>query len=103
MQIKLYFPAALLAASLLVLPAFVRAEDTTPAGKSGAAEKAPEKTPPAESTTQGTVDTAGQHIAYTAIAGTITVGANDAQDTQLGPERKPQAGSQVLLNEPKVA
>ena len=103
MQIKLCFPAALLAASLLVLPAFVRAEDTTPAGKPGATEKAPETTPHAESTTQGTVDTAGQHIAYTAIAGTLTVGANDAQDAQLGPDGKPQAGSQLLLNEPKEA
>jgi carboxypeptidase C (cathepsin A) len=103
MQIKLRFPATLLAASLLVLPAFVRAEDTTPAGKPGATEKAPEKMPPAESTAQGTVDTAGQHIAYTAIVGTLTVGANDAQDAQLGPDGKPQAGSQLLLNEPKEA
>jgi carboxypeptidase C (cathepsin A) len=103
MRIKLRFPATLLAASLLVLPAFICAEDTTPAGKPGATEKAPEKMPPAESTTQGAVDTAGQHIAYTAVAGTITVGANDAQDSQLGPDGKPQAGSQLLLNEPKEA
>src|ERR1035441_9116208 len=103
MQITPRFHAALLAASLLVLPALVRADDTTAATKSGAADKTPEKMPPAEVTTQGTVDAAGQHIAYTAIAGTITVGATDAQDSQLGPDGKPQPGSQLLLSEPKEA
>jgi carboxypeptidase C (cathepsin A) len=103
MQITLHLPATLLAVSLLVFPAFVRADDTTTATKSGASDKTAEKMPPADSTTQGTVDTAGQHIAYAAIAGTITVGATDAQDSQLGPDGKPQPGSQLLLDEPKEA
>ena len=42
------------------------------------------KSLPADSTTQGAIDVGGQHIAYTAIAGTITVGSTDVQDAQLG-------------------
>ena len=64
-------------------------------------EKTVEKAPPAEVTTQGAIDLAGQHIAYTAIAGTLTVGATDAQDAQLGLDGKPQPGSQLALSEPK--
>jgi carboxypeptidase C (cathepsin A) len=90
-----------------VLPSFLRADDDAAASKPAAAdkstEKTAEKTPPAEVTTQGTVDSAGQHIAYTAIAGTLTVGATDTQDAQLGLDGKPQAGSQLALNEPKEA
>jgi carboxypeptidase C (cathepsin A) len=92
--------AALLTACLLFLPAIVRGDDT-PATKPASAEKSAEKAPPAEVTTQGTVDSGGQHIAYTAIAGTLTVGATDAQDAQLGPDGNPQSGSQLALNEPK--
>ncbi|MGD0800526.1 MAG: peptidase S10 [Terracidiphilus sp.] len=97
------FPAALLAATLLFAPMLVRAEDDKPADK--AADKTPdkpaEKAPPAEITTQGTVEVGGQKIVYTAIAGTLTVGATDAQDAQLGLDGKPQAGSQLALSEPK--
>src|ERR1017187_6370129 len=104
MQTIRCFPAALLAASLLCLPAFAGATDDAPASKPATADKSAdkpaEKMPPAEVTTQGTIDAAGQHIAYTAIAGTLTVGATDAQDSQLGLDGKPQPGSQLLLNEP---
>jgi carboxypeptidase C (cathepsin A) len=94
-------PAALLTAALLILPTLIRAQEETPAAKPAASEKAPEKTPPAEVTTQGVVDVAGQHIVYTAVAGTLTVGATDAQDAQLGLDGKPQPGSQLALSEPK--
>jgi carboxypeptidase C (cathepsin A) len=97
------FPAALLAASLFLAPALLRAEDETPADKPAAdktADKAAEKALPAEVTTQGTVEVAGEKIAYTAIAGTLVVGATDAQDAQLGPDGKPQPGSQLALTEP---
>ena len=107
MQTIRCFPAALLAASLLCLPAFAGATDDAPASKPATADKSAdkpaEKMPPAEVITQGTIDAAGQHIAYTAIAGTLTVGATDAQDSQLGLDGKPQPGSQLLLNEPKEA
>jgi carboxypeptidase C (cathepsin A) len=99
------FPAALLAVSLFFAPAILRADEDTPAAKPAATDKAPDKTaekdPPAEVTTQGTVDVGGQHIAYTAIAGTLTVGSTDVQDAQLGLDGKPQAGSQLALSEPK--
>src|ERR1017187_8346021 len=105
MQTIRCFPAALLAASLLCLPAFAGATDDAPASKPATADKSAdkpaEKMPPAEVITQGTIDAAGQHIAYTAIAGTLTVGATDAQDAQLGPDGKPQPGSQLALDEPK--
>jgi carboxypeptidase C (cathepsin A) len=98
MRFSQSLPATLLAASLLALPTFMRAEDVPPAPKPAAAT---EKPLPTEVTTQGTVDAGGQHIAYTAIAGTLTVGATDVQDAQLGLDGKPQAGSQLALNEPK--
>jgi carboxypeptidase C (cathepsin A) len=100
MRFSLCLPAALLTASLLALPTFLRAEDAPPAPKPAAATEYPQST---EVTTQGTVDAGGQHIAYTAIAGTLTVGATDIQDAQLGLDGKPQVGSQLALNEPKEA
>jgi len=93
--------AALLTAALLLAPALLRADDA--AKPAAAPDKTAEKAPPAESTTQGTVDVGGQHIAYTAVAGTLTVGATDVQDAQLGLDGKAQAGSQLALNEPKDA
>ncbi|MFZ1083497.1 MAG: peptidase S10 [Terracidiphilus sp.] len=97
--------AALLTATLFLAPSLIRAEDDKPADKASAdkatADKTAEKAPPAEVKTQGAVEVGGQKIAYTAIAGTLTVGATDAQDAQLGLDGKPQAGSQLALNEPK--
>jgi carboxypeptidase C (cathepsin A) len=91
------FPAAVVAAALLAAPAFLVAEEDKPAAK--AAEKIPEK--PAEVSTQGAIDVAGQHIAYTAVAGILTVGSTDVQDSQLGMDGKPLPGSQLALSEPK--
>lgn len=101
MRLSSRFSAALLAASLLFLPTLLRAGDDAKEAKSAPADKTSEKAPPAEVTTQGTVDSGGQHILYTAIAGTLTVGATDAQDAQLGIDGKPQPDSQLALNEPK--
>src|SRR5580658_8682862 len=66
-----------------------------------AAAKPPEKPLPPDSTTQGSVDVAGQRLAYTAIAGTITVGSTDVQDAQLGMDGKPLPGSQLAASDPK--
>jgi carboxypeptidase C (cathepsin A) len=98
---KYRFPVLLLAVSLFLAPAHLKADDETPAAKPATADKAAEKAPLAEVTTQGTVTVAGEKIAYTAIAGTLTVGSTDAQDAQLGPDGKPQPGSQLALSEPK--
>src|SRR5580704_10737178 len=104
---------AALTASLAALPVCVAADDTPDAKASAAkttdkstdkpTDKSTEKPAPAEVTTQGDVVVGGQHIAYTAIAGTLTVGATDAQDAQLGLDGKPQADSQLLLDAPKEA
>jgi len=87
-----------------VTPA-LRAQDDKPAANSDSAvEKSTKATalaPPPDSTTQGTIDAGGQHIAYIAIAGTITVGATDTDDAQLGPDGKPLPGSQLALAAPK--
>jgi carboxypeptidase C (cathepsin A) len=103
--------AFVFAAALLLLPVSVRGLDDTAASKKDAADKtadksaakADEKSAPADVTTEGAVDAGGQHIAYSAIAGTITVGATDAQDAQLGMDGKPQADSQLALAAPKEA
>ena len=97
------FPAAMLAALVLLLPAAARAEDDAPAKTTTekTAEKAAEKAAPEEVTTQGAVEAGGQHIAYNAIAGILTVGSTDTQDAQLDMEGKPLPGSQLALNEPK--
>jgi carboxypeptidase C (cathepsin A) len=92
---------AVLAALLFTVPAWSRADDDIPANKTP--EKTPEKPVQTDSTTQGTVDEGGQHIAYTAVAGTLTVGATDTQDAQLGMDGKPEAGSELAAAEPKDA
>ncbi|MFP5235874.1 MAG: S10 family peptidase [Acidobacteriota bacterium] len=75
----------------------------------GQADKTKTDTKPAvtpaapDSATDGSVTVHGQAIAYTAIAGTITVGANDEQDAQLGLDGKPEPGSQLAASEPKDA
>ena len=94
--------AAAFAALLVLSPALVSAADDVPATKPG--EKTPEKALPADATTEGSVTVGGgQRIAYSAVAGTITVGATDVQDGQLGVDGKPLPGSQLALDEPKEA
>jgi carboxypeptidase C (cathepsin A) len=93
-------PAVLFAALVLTVPALVRAEDEALAAKPAAAA---EKALPSEVTTQGAIEISGQRIAYTAVTGTLTVGATDPQDAQLGLDGKPLAGSQLALSEPKDA
>src|SRR5215472_18783664 len=94
--------AAAFAALLVLSPALVSAADDVPATKP--AEKTPEKALPADAATEGSVTVGGsQRIAYSAVAGTITVGATDVQDGQLGVDGKPLPGSQLALDEPKEA
>jgi len=61
------------------------------------AESAAIPTTPADSTTEGTVTVNGQAIAYKAVAGTLTVGATNAQDAQLGLDGKllPDSGEKA--------
>ena len=102
------FRAAALAVAVFVAPLALSANDaktdkTTDKPTEKTSDKPAETTPPGDSTTQGTVDAGGQHIAYTAIAGTLTVGATDIEDAQLGMDGKPQAGSQLANLQPKEA
>ncbi len=53
--------------------------------------------PVADSATDGTVSVGGREIAYKAVAGTITVGASDAQDAMIGLDGKWLAESGVDL------
>ncbi len=93
--------AAVLAAPLFLLPALVpaHAEDKSAAKT----EKPEEKAPLAEVTTQGALNAGSLHISYNAVVGTLTVGATDTQDAQLGIDGKPQPGSQLANSEPKEA
>jgi carboxypeptidase C (cathepsin A) len=98
--------AALFTAALATSPLIAIAQDDTVTVKTDIkqtdkpSDKVSDKMP-ADSTTQGNVDVGGQHIAYTAVAGTLTVGATDVQDAQLGLDGKPQPGSELAIAEPK--
>lgn len=91
--------AALLGASLLSFPSHSYGDDEKPAAEAGKKTEAPALPP--DSTTQGSVDANGQHIPYTAVAGVITVGSNDVQDSQLGLDGKPLPDSQLAMADKK--
>jgi carboxypeptidase C (cathepsin A) len=102
MRIPQLLTAALFSAVLISIPVSCLALEDDAAAKpdAKAADKA-DKAAPTESTTQGSVTVGGQAIAYTAIAGTLTVGSNDVQDAQLGADGKPAPGSELANTEPK--
>jgi carboxypeptidase C (cathepsin A) len=96
-------PAALLAVILIALPMVVRAEDKT-ADKSTAdksADKTTEKPKLDAVTSEGSVTVGGERIAYTAVAGTLPVGATNTQDAQLQVDGKPIPVSQLEFEVPK--
>jgi carboxypeptidase C (cathepsin A) len=109
MSIPRILMVATLAVTLSSTSLLLFAQNDAPSAKGASSDKAAdkatdkpaEKTIPPDSTTQSSVDVAGQHIAYTAVAGTLTVGATDVQDAQLGMDGKPQPGSQLAASEPK--
>jgi carboxypeptidase C (cathepsin A) len=101
MNQKFKLAAALCAAMFLIAPFAVRGQDDKPVNKAASPEKTADANPPADSTTQGQITARGQQIAYTAVVGTITVGATDDQDAQLNMEGKPLPGSQLALTPPK--
>ena len=89
---KLPVLPALLLAVTVSFPAFAADSTQTPAKP-----KTATAVTPSDSITEGVWNGGGQHIAYTAVAGTITVGATDAQDASLGPDGKPLPGSPASL------
>jgi carboxypeptidase C (cathepsin A) len=99
MRVSVRLLAALFAVAAILPCPVLRADDESkPAAKS---DKPEEKAPPSEVITPGAIDAGGQHIAYNAVVGTITVGATDTQDSQLGMDGKPQPGTQLAAAEPK--
>ena len=85
------FGATLLATLLVTAP--LTAQHRSKAGDQPEGDKkvvvegkpvAPPDSPPADSSTDHVLSAGGQSIAYTAIAGTITVGSTDAYDAMLG-------------------
>ncbi len=93
------FRALALTALLAASTSLAMAVDDTPV-----APKPPAPAAIADVTTQGSVDVGGQHILYDATAGTITVGATDEQDAQIGPDGKPMPDTDAaLVKEPKDA
>ena len=89
-----------LLALLIVAPAtYVRADDDEAKSETKPASIKPD----VDVTTQGSVTAGGKQILYNAIAGTITVGATDTQDAQLGLNGQPEPGSQLANAAPKEA
>jgi len=84
--------AALLAATISV--SALAAEDNVPNAKP---TTVPAPAPAPDSTTEGSVLAGGSQIAYRAVAGTITVGASEEQDAQLGPDGKPLPDTEAAL------
>ncbi|HZD48227.1 MAG TPA: peptidase S10 [Silvibacterium sp.] len=86
--------AALLAGAISV--SALAADDDVPKAKTN---PTPTPTPAVapDSTTEGSVVVGGATIAYRAVAGTITVGATEEQDAQLGPDGKPLPDTEAAL------
>jgi len=89
--------AALLAGAIS-LSALAANDDDVPDAK---AKANPTTTPVAavapDSTTEGSVTAGGTTIAYKAVAGTITVGATEEEDAQLGSDGKPLPDTEAAL------
>jgi carboxypeptidase C (cathepsin A) len=98
---NLRFAAGFAAVALCLVPASIRAAQDTSLKPASAEKPVEVAAAQADSTTQGEVTVGGQRIAYTAVAGTITVGATDTQDTQIGFDGKPLPGTQLAASAPK--
>jgi carboxypeptidase C (cathepsin A) len=100
MRVSRAFQVAAIATSLLSVPALLCAQDDKSKSDKTASTDAA-KPAPTEVTTTGTISVGGQQINYNSVAGTITVGATDVDDAQLGLDGKPEPGSQLALNAPE--
>jgi carboxypeptidase C (cathepsin A) len=96
-------PLCLIALAAMAAPALAQQPAAAPTaaaagrgargGGAAAATSDPASIP--DSITEGTVTVGGQAIAYKAIAGTITVGATDQQDSTMGFDGKPLPDSGI--------
>jgi carboxypeptidase C (cathepsin A) len=104
-QFSSVLTATALALALLPAAAFgqssnpVAGKDShSPATSPSIASESPEQFAPSK--TEGTVEVEGKTIAYTAIAGTLTVGATDEQDAMIGADGKPLPGQATPPKDP---
>lgn len=100
-----YFSPLLTVSIVLMAAAPVRAQDQPAAAAVSSSAPAQPVTPrqlPA-ATTHGTVEVEGKPIQYTAIAGTLTVGATEEQDAMLGSDGNPLPGTATLPKDPANA
>jgi carboxypeptidase C (cathepsin A) len=86
---------AALLAGVISISALAAEEDAPDAKPKPTSAPTPALAP--DSTTEGSVLTGGATIAYRAVAGTITVGATEEQDAQLGPDGKPSPDTEAAL------
>ncbi|HEY5255978.1 MAG TPA: peptidase S10 [Acidobacteriaceae bacterium] len=96
--------AGVVALALLPVAAFSQpsnsaaGKDDSAAAAQNSASQGPEVFAPSK--TEGTVEIEGKTIAYTAIAGTLTVGATHEQDAMIGADGKPLPGQATLPKDP---
>ena len=96
--------AGVVALALLPVAAFSQpsnsaaGKDDSAAAAQNSASQGPEVFAPSK--TEGTVEIEGKTIAYTAIAGTLTVGATDEQDAMIGADGKPLPGQATPPKDP---
>ena len=96
--------AGVVALALLPVAAFSQpsnsaaGKDDSAAAAQNSASQGPEVFAPSK--TEGTVEIEGKTIAYTAIAGTLTVGATDEQDAMIGADGKPFPGQATPPKDP---
>lgn len=86
---------AALLAGVISISALAAEDDALDAKSKPTPAPAPALAP--DSTTEGSVTAGGATIAYRAVAGTITVGATEEQDAQLGPDGKPLPDTEAAL------
>ena len=79
-----------------VAVSFAIAENNAPAKTEARTAAQPDG--PTDSASEGSVKVSGQSIDYRAVAGTITVGASDAQDAMIGFDGKYMSDATVDLN-----
>ncbi len=103
-QLSCVLAAGALAVALLPAAAFCQDKSAGQATKEdhpSSESQAPVQAAPSK--TSGTISVEGQTIAYTAVAGTLTVGATDTQDAMIGPDGKPLPGAENPPKDPSQA
>jgi carboxypeptidase C (cathepsin A) len=92
MRMRFLLPTVLTLLALSASTATLLAQGAS--SSSGAVDKSGKNEPigmtatPPDSTTTGTIEAGGEHLTYTAVIGTLPVGATNAEDAMLAPDGK---------------